>query len=610
MTGSEIQAVDFTRARIDEWVRFDARRTNWPVVYAIDGRRHIYVGETTQLATRLRTHASTKSPTDFGRVRVIMNDTFNKSVCLDLESYLIGMFHADGQYQVTNANAGLSASNYYRRHEYQELFADIFKQLRAEGLFDKSAEEITNSDLFKFSPFKSLSYDQRVAVLAIVESILSDSADHGQISVVHGGPGTGKTIVAIFLMKLLADIGSGREPLETDSDSILTGLFTHENQAALEGFRVGLVVPQQALRKTVQRVFRQTPGLDATMVLSPFNVMEDGPTFDLLIVDEAHRLQQLASTMPTLITKFKRINKALFGDERGGDQLDWLQSRSDRVLLMLDTDQTIRPADIPSGRLRTVASVAANEGRYFSLVSQMRVQADEDYIGYVSDIFSPGLTHPPPKQHFDHYEFEFFDDLRQMKSAIQDREETDGLARLVAGFAWDWASKNDAAAIDISLDGVDLQWNRTATDWINSPTSALEVGSVHTVQGYDLNYAGVIIGPDLRFDEARGGLCVDRDSYRDRKGKINNAMLGHVYTDDELLKYIVNIYRVLLTRGMRGTYVYVCDPGLREYLRPLLSASGLGPVDQNTRTSHIELGPREPQADRFVHPNSGDKPLQ
>jgi DUF2075 family protein len=87
------------------------------------------------------------------------------------------------------------------------------------------------------------------------------------------------------------------------------------------------------------------------------------------------------------------------------------------------------------------------------------------------------------------------------------------------------------------------------------------------VQGYDLNYAGVIIGPDLRYDAASGRIVASRDDYRDKKGKENNPTLGIVYTDDDLLRYIVNVYAVLLTRGIRGTYVYVVDRDLREHLR-------------------------------------------
>jgi DUF2075 family protein len=144
---------------------------------------------------------------------------------------------------------------------------------------------------------------------------------------------------------------------------------------------------------------------------------------------------------------------------------------------------------------------------------------------------------------------------------------------MVAGYAWPWISKDNPDAHDIELDGVGLTWNRTASDWINSPTSVEEVGSIHTVQGYDLNYAGVIIGADLGFDPVTQKIVFHRENYHDKKGKENNPRLGIVYSDDDLLDYVKNIYRVLLTRGIKGTFVYVVDPHLREYLRPFFSGT-------------------------------------
>lgn len=100
------------------------------------------------------------------------------------------------------------------------------------------------------------------------------------------------------------------------------------------------------------------------------------------------------------------------------------------------------------------------------------------------------------------------------------------------------------------------------------------MGSIHTVQGYDLNYAGVIIGPDLRFDTDQQRIVFDRANYFDKKGKENNPRLGLEFDDEDLLEYVTNIYGVLLTRGIKGTYVYVCDPDLRRYLAPYFTKVG------------------------------------
>lgn len=567
MTDFRVDFVTFDRGGMEVLADLDLKHTNWPVVYTLNNERAVYVGETTRALARLRQHLDDprKQPLTFTHARVIVDDWFNKSACLDLESHLVRLFHGDGKYRVENRNAGQVDQDYYQRSTYAARFQAIFDELRAEGLFTQSRQEIENSALFKLSPFKALNDDQTTAVKDVVARLLADLKGEGQtMSVVRGGPGTGKTVVGIFLMKLLIDIRQFNEDVDAEIAPDFIEFFTPENAAALRDVRVALVVPQQSLRKTVQRVFRQTSGLSKDMVVTPFNVGESSETYDLLIVDEAHRLQQLASTMPTLIKKFKAINRAVFnGDEKGGTQVDWIRLKSRHQLFLTDAGQSVRPADIPASTLNALESEAGATGRLFPLRTQMRVRADEDYVGYVRAILSP---EPPQPTTFADYDLQPFDDVRAMRAAIRKCDAEFGLSRIVAGYAWEWASKNDSAAFDIEIDGEQMRWNTTDTDWVNSPTSLGEVGSIHTIQGYDLNYAGVIIGPDLRYDLKAERLYVARDSYFDAKGKQNNKMLGLTYSDDDLLRYITNIYAVLLTRGIRGTYVFVCDPGLRSYL--------------------------------------------
>ena len=162
-----------------------------------------------------------------------------------------------------------------------------------------------------------------------------------------------------------------------------------------------------------------------------------------------------------------------------------------------------------------------------------------------------------------------FDDAGALKNRIEALEPEYGLCRMTAGFAWPWRSNPRGkirADHDFELDGTAFRWNSVTTDWVNSPKAPSEVGSIHTLQGYDLNYAGVIIGPELRFDPDEQRLWVDRAHYADRNGKIDNRLRGQTTTDDDLLHYVTNAYAVLLTRGMRGTFVYVCDPQLRRHL--------------------------------------------
>jgi uncharacterized protein len=104
-----------------------------------------------------------------------------------------------------------------------------------------------------------------------------------------------------------------------------------------------------------------------------------------------------------------------------------------------------------------------------------------------------------------------------------------------------------------------LRWNRTNKDWINSETSPNEVGCIHTTQGYDLNYSGIIFGEEICFDEATNQIVINKDKYFDKNGKQS------INDPQELKQYILNIYQTIMLRGIKGTYVYACDPGLRKY---------------------------------------------
>lgn len=566
MTNFRIERLPFDADAITVWARADERHTNWPVVYTLSADDQIYVGETLSVANRLQQHLSSDERRALKRVRIVFNDTFNKSVCLDLESHLIRYFHADGTLKVQNRNTGITDADYFNRDEYRASFDELFEELFKEGLLTRSIPDIVNSNLFKFSPFKALNTDQAAAVDQILETFFVDlSSGWGRSMVVQGDPGTGKTIVAIYLMKLLMDIAKSGPDEVMDQDTLFSEFFGPEFRSLLVDFRVGLVIPQQSLRKTIQAVFSQTPGLHKSRVLNPFEVGESDMPFDLLVVDEAHRLGR-RSNQPSasLNAKFTTINMRLFGEDRDElTQLDWIKAQSRHQLYLIDSAQSIKPADVPTELLESLIAKAVEEESFFHLASQMRVAGGHDYIEFVGRLLRGEPVEP---RSFGDYDFQVFDDLGQMRDAIRQKDAEFGLSRLVAGFAWPWVSKNSPELHDIDIDGIKLWWNRTATDWINSKTSLEEVGSIHTVQGYDLNYAGVIIGSDLSYDPVAQRIVFNRENYHDKKGKENNPRLGITYTDEDLLEYVVNIYRVLLTRGIKGTYVYVCDPALRDFL--------------------------------------------
>jgi len=272
---------------------------------------------------------------------------------------------------------------------------------------------------------------------------------------------------------------------------------------------------------------------------------------------------------PTLNTLYVDINKKLFGkDDIKFTQLDWIEAQSSIQVLLLDPAQSIKPSDMSRDLIDEVVAEAKFAEVYFKLHSQMRVSAGQDYVEFIQKIFTDS---PIPNPGFDSYDLRFFDSFVEMREAILEKNESLGLSRMLAGYAWKWLSKNDPNTPDIEIEGLKLFWNRTDKDWINSESSATEIGSIHTIQGYDLNYAGVVIGNDIGLDPVTNQIIFRRDNYFDLKGTVNNRVLGITYTDDDILQFVLNIYRVLLTRGIKGTFVYVCNPELRKLLKARFS---------------------------------------
>ncbi len=555
------------------WATADEKHQNWPIVYTINNDREIYVGETTSALKRIRQHLEDPRKRELTHVKVIIDDSYNKSVCLDLESHLIRYFAADGQFRVTNGNHGITDADYFDREKYRKRFDEVFRELTATGLLTRSIPDIVNSDLFKYSPFKAINPEQAIAVEGIVETLFEKFARTSDVPmVVQGDPGTGKTIVAVYLMKLLSDIGHANLDDELDRDSIFSDFFQPEYQALFADLKLGIVIPQGALRESIRKVFSKTPGLDKAMVMSQFDVGLSEGTFDLLIVDEAHRLGQRANqSSASLNIKFGDINERLFGrDDDSFTQLDWIQAKSKHQLLLIDIAQSVKPGDLPKAVTGELVDKADRNEVLFRLSSQMRVEGGNDYIEHIGAVLGGVATQP---KSFGNYDFRIFDNPDEMRAEIIKRDEEAGLARMVAGYAWDWTSRKKGFEHipDIVIGDFAMPWNRKLVDWVSSPTALEEVGSIHTVQGYDLNYAGVIIGLDLQFDASAQKIKFSRANYFDKKGVENNPRLGISYSDAEIMEFVKNIYRVLLTRGIKGTYVYICDRDLRDYMKRFFS---------------------------------------
>jgi DUF2075 family protein len=570
---SKILPIPFDGGAVAVWATADEKHQNWPIVYTINNDRDIYVGETTSALKRIRQHLEDPRKSDLTHVKVIIDDSYNKSVCLDLESHLIRYFAADGRFRVTNGNHGITDADYFEREKYRKRFDEVFRELTETGLLTRSIPDIVNSDLFKYSPFKAINPEQAIAVEGIVETLFEKFARTSDIPmIVQGDPGTGKTIVAVYLMKLLTDIGHADLDDDLDRDSIFAEFFQPEYQALFANLKFGIVIPQGALRESIRKVFAKTPGLNKAMVMSQFDVGTSEDSFDLLIVDEAHRLGQRANqSSASLNIKFGEINERLFGQDNDSfTQLDWIQAKSKHQLLLIDKAQSVKPGDLPKAITSELVDNADRNEVLFRLSSQMRVEGGNDYIEHVGAVLGGVAAEPKT---FGKYDFRIFDDPEAMRREIIKRDQEVGLARMLAGYAWDWTSRKKGFEHipDIVIGDFAMPWNRKLVDWVSSPTALEEVGSIHTVQGYDLNYAGVIIGRDLQFDTASQTITFSRANYFDKKGAENNPRLGISYSDAEIMEFVKNIYRVLLTRGIKGTYVYICDENLREYIKRFFS---------------------------------------
>ena len=540
----------------------------WPVVYLIYNDEEVYVGETVDAKSRMIQHYSNKARRNLKSVVLISDGSFNKSVIQDLEAYLISHVAADNRFlKLQNGNSGFQKHAYYKSKKYEALFGNVWQKLKQRKLAHKTIKEIENSNIFKYSPYKTLTSDQYLIASEIVRNLTAAVLNNqNKTFLVNGGAGTGKTVLGIYLAKLLT--ASISETIALEDNEMATNLeFIHDKK---KEFKVGIVIPMSNLRTIVKDTFRHTYGLTQNLVLSPTDVANSKEKFDLLIVDEAHRLRRRKNL--TMYKSFDASNKKL-GLDDCGTELDWILRQSKNQIFLYDSAQSIKPTDIPKEKIEDMKRT--HNCHELSLRAQIRCnRGGERYIDYVSQIFS----NKPPKERLDfpRYDFVLFDDVKKMTKEIKNKNEKYGLCRTVAGYAWEWKTKGkikpfaeDNAVLteklikdglyDIDIDGTKFIWNTEYNGWLASPNSVNEIGCIHTIQGFDLNYAGVIIGNELHYSE-ECGIFVDKANYKDKNG-LKTA------SDGELLEYILNIYKVLCTRGMLGTYVYVCDEGLRKYLQ-------------------------------------------
>lgn len=378
--------------------------------------------------------------------------------------------------------------------------------------------------------------DQKV----VHETILQAEAravHRKQVVIVQGGPGTGKSVVAINLLGTL--IGRQRNARYVSKNAAPRAVY----EARLTG----------TFTKT--RISNLFSGSGA--------FVDDAPdAYDTLVVDEAHRLNAKSGLYRNL----------------GDNQVKELIRSARCTVFFVDDDQRVTLLDIGhTEELRRRAHELGAEITELELSSQFRCNGSAGYLGWLDD--SLGIR-PTANETLDTGEFDFrvFDDPTELHALVELKNRANNRSRVVAGYCWKWPSKKSPEAWDITLPAFDYQrrWNldKDGSLWIVTPGSVEQVGCIHTCQGLELDYVGVIIGPDLAYRDGRIVTDATRRASTDQSVKGLKQMLqADPESARKLADTIVkNTYRTLMTRGMKGCYVYCTDAALAAYLRSRLRA--------------------------------------
>jgi hypothetical protein len=559
------KTLEFTEQGIEsEEIKSEDFPSDWPVVYIIfnEKTKKIYVGETTRFKKRLKEHlySKRKEVTHLTHFLIITHEKFNKSVILDIEASLLNFIDSDRTFQLLNSNIYGNSHNYFNKDSYAKIFELIWDSLLKRKLISQNYKTLESTAMFKYSPFKKLTDKQEEIATSILKGILNKKSEQTKLFLVQGGAGTGKTVLITYLMKLL----------KTNFLDGKIGNFENENNEIIEilkklkfhNKKIALVIPRGGLRSTLRKVFAKVVGLQAKIVIGPHELGNADDQFDLVLVDEAHRLcTRINNISPK---NYDEVNNKL--NLKNGSQLDWIKKKSKCSILFYDKTQTIYPSDIETNIFESLENTLGSEQK-FNLDKQLRVKGGEQYIEFINELLNDESNNQlkKSKSTFNKkYDFRLYSDIKKLRADILKKSEQEEfkLSRLIAGWSWEYKTRKDPKKrYDFIIEGEKFKWDSPVEDWINSVDSPNEVGCVHNVQGYDLNYAGVIFGKEISYNPDTEKIVINRDEYWDENGKKS-------LKDDEKLKaYIINIYKILLTRGINGTYIYIDDSNLRKYFQ-------------------------------------------
>ena len=380
--------------------------------------------------------------------------------------------------------------------------------------------------------------EQKLVYETAIKLAKESSPTNKNVLIVQGGPGTGKSVVAVnLLVNIIQQLR-------------LVAQYITKNAAPRAVYEAKLT---GSMRKSaISNLFTGS---------GSFHSLEPN-AFDVLVVDEAHRLNEKSGM-------FKNI---------GENQVKEIIKSSKLAIFFIDEDQQVTFSDIGSKEeIEKWANLENATVHNMALESQFRCNGSDGYLAWLDDVLGIRETANKTLDGLE-YDFQVLSNPNELKELIFNKNKINNKARIVAGYCWNWISRVDKSAFDISLPNFDfgMQWNLDTDGslWIQALDSVSEVGCIHTCQGLEVDYVGVIIGDDLI---VRNGEVITNPNARAKTDKSISGFKKLLKTNPDLANkkadgIIRNTYRTLMTRGMKGCYIFCTDPETQAYFQDRMRA--------------------------------------
>lgn len=536
----EISTYEFNKNSISDLS--SAKFNNYPVVYILHNdkkKSSAYIGETVQIRNRLNSHIKDPVKSKLEKAVIVSHDLFNQSATYNIETNLINFFIADQKYQILNKSQITSAvtHNYYDKPKYNhDIFKELWEKLREDKLVDGTLEYLQNKDIFKLSPYKELSESQ----IELKENILdfckrNIHSEKPSVYFIKGEAGTGKSVVLSSTFNAIQDLS-----------------YTKDSND-LQGTENYLLVNHEEMIKTYKAISDSLPNLKKKNFMKPTSFItasnNEKINPDITLIDEAHLLLS---------------SEDAFNGFKGVNHLNDIIHNSKVTIIVFDEKQFLKLKSYWTEELFNEITQDANV-ETFELTDQFRIQADTSVVDWIDNFVARKVT-SIPKSTGD-YELKIFDDAGKMFEAIDAKNDKHKLSRIVATF--DYEHKKDGGDYYVEEIGFKGLWNTTndSRTWAERRETIKEVGSIYTVQGFDLNYVGVILGPSVSYNEKTEQLEIISKNYKDKGAfqDFKNKSVEYI-VEDTKEQIILNSINVLMKRGVKGLYIYASDDKLRKAL--------------------------------------------